>query len=150
MAEESPTKLKVGVPPRFRIEPSRGGVSVGASTRGFQKSGDDLRRSAKRVVDRSRGRRLTATVSLAIIRFAVGDDCCRSLCRFAGNWSTIHWAIERATGLGEPLTRRLSKDGVDVVMSPRSWPRVRLLPTGHTRKSDDADAVSVGGSLHTD
>ncbi|WP_159929225.1 IS110 family transposase [Rhodococcus sp. WAY2] len=82
---------------------------------------------------------------LATIRVSVGDDGYRSLRRFARKWSNTHWAIEGATGLGAPLTRRLSEDGVDVVDVPAKLAaRVRLLSTGHGRKSDDADAVSVG------
>ncbi|GAF51482.1 IS110 family RNA-guided transposase [Rhodococcus wratislaviensis] len=82
---------------------------------------------------------------LATIRVPVGDDGYRSLRRFARKWSNTHWAIEGATGLGAPLTSRLSEDGVDVVDVPAKLAaRVRLLSTGHGRKSDDADAVSVG------
>jgi hypothetical protein len=44
-----------------------------------------------------------------------------------------------------PLTNRLGDDGVDVVDVPAKLAaRMRLLSTGHGRKSDDADAVSVG------
>ena len=60
------------------------------------------------------------------------------------------WAIEGATGLGRPLTARLRGDGIDVVDVPAKLAaRVRLLSTGHGRKSDDADAVSVGIAAHT-
>nr|WP_249353648.1 IS110 family transposase [Rhodococcus sp. USK13] len=53
--------------------------------------------------------------------------------------------MEGATGLGAPLTRRLSEDDVDVVDVPAKLAaRVRLLSTGHGHKSVDADAVSVG------
>ena len=59
------------------------------------------------------------------------------------------WAIEGATGLGRPLTTRLRGDGIDVVDVPAKLAaRVRLLSTGHGRKSDDADAVSVGIAAH--
>ncbi|MDV6271462.1 IS110 family RNA-guided transposase [Rhodococcus globerulus] len=82
---------------------------------------------------------------LATIRVPVSDDGYRSLRRFARKWSNTHWAIEGATGLGAPLTHRLSDDGVNVIDVPAKLAaRVRLLSTGHGRKSDDADAVSVG------
>jgi hypothetical protein len=48
------------------------------------------------------------------------------------------------------LTTRLRGDGIDVVDVPAKLAaRVRLLSTGHRRKSDDADAVSVGIAAHT-
>ncbi|MGH3977154.1 MAG: IS110 family transposase, partial [Pseudonocardiaceae bacterium] len=48
-------------------------------------------------------------------------------------------------GLGAPLTARLSEEGIAVVDVPAKLAaRVRLLSTGHGRKSDEADAVSVG------
>ena len=44
-----------------------------------------------------------------------------------------------------PLTARLRTDGIDVVDVPAKLAaRVRMLSTGHGRKNDDADAVSVG------
>ena len=57
---------------------------------------------------------------------------------------TATWAIEGAAGLGAPLTTRLTADGIDVVDVPAKLAaRVRMLSTGHGRKNDDADAVSV-------
>ena len=49
------------------------------------------------------------------------------------------------------MTTRLRGDGIDVVDVPAAKlaARVRLLSTGHGRKSDDADAVSVGIAAHT-
>ena len=55
---------------------------------------------------------------------------------------------EGATGLGAPLTTRLGDDGVDVVDVPAKL-AARVLSTGHGRKSDDADAVSVGVAAFT-
>ncbi|GAA4491274.1 hypothetical protein GCM10023094_55540 [Rhodococcus olei] len=87
----------------------------------------------------------TSLRPLATIRVPVGGEGYRSLRRFARKWTNTRWAIEGATGLGAPLTNRLSEDGVDVVDVPAKLAaRVRLLSTGHGRKSDDADAVSVG------
>lgn len=82
---------------------------------------------------------------LAIVRVPVSDDGYRELRRFGRKWPNTHWAIEGATGLGAPLTHRLGDDGVDVVDDPAKLAaRVRLLSTGHGRKSDDDDAASVG------
>jgi hypothetical protein len=82
---------------------------------------------------------------LARVRVPVSDDGYRELRRFARKWSNTHWVIEGATGLGAPLTHRLSDDGVDVVDVPAKLAaRVRLLSTGHGRKSDAADAASIG------
>jgi transposase len=69
----------------------------------------------------------------------------RQLRRFAAGWSDVRWAIEGATGLGAPLAGRLGEDGITVVDVPAKLARrVRLLSTGHGRKSDPADALSVG------
>lgn len=69
----------------------------------------------------------------------------RQLRRFAAGWTDVRWAIEGAAGLGAPLTERLREDGIAVVDVPAKLARrVRLLSTGHGRKSDPADALSVG------
>ena len=47
-----------------------------------------------------------------------------------------------AAGLGAPLTQRLTADGCGRARQTRA--RVRVLSTGHGRKTDEADAVSVG------
>ncbi len=82
---------------------------------------------------------------LATIRVPVSRDGYRVLRRFARRWPGSTWAIEGASGLGAPLTTRLRTDGVDVIDVPAKLAaRVRMLSTGHGRKNDDADAVSVG------
>ncbi|MFJ6263384.1 hypothetical protein ACIQH2_31810, partial [Rhodococcus erythropolis] len=87
---------------------------------------------------------------LATIRVPVSDDGYREPRRSARKWSNTHWAIEGATGLGAPLTHRLSDDGVNVIDVPAKLAaRVRLLSTGHGRKSEDADAV-LGRGRRTD
>ncbi|HSY15043.1 MAG TPA: IS110 family transposase [Jatrophihabitantaceae bacterium] len=69
----------------------------------------------------------------------------RQLRRFAAAWSDVRWAIEGAAGLGAPLTERLHADDIPVVDVPAKLARrMRLLSTGHGRKSDPADALSVG------
>lgn len=74
----------------------------------------------------------------------------RQLRRFAQQWKQPVWAIEGAAGLGAPLTRQLAADGVEVVDVPAKLAaRVRLLSTGHGRKTDEADAISVGIAART-
>ncbi|MEV0731898.1 IS110 family transposase [Polymorphospora sp. NPDC050346] len=87
---------------------------------------------------------------LATIRTEANRDDYRQLRRFAGRWSHTVWAIEGATGLGATLTTRLTADHIDVVDVPAKLARrVRLLSTGHGRKTDQADALSVGIAAHT-
>lgn len=87
---------------------------------------------------------------LATIRVPVSRDGYRTLLRFARRWPDTAWAIEGASGLGAPLTVRLRQDGFTVLDVPAKLAaRVRLLSTGHGRKSDEADAVSVGVAAHT-
>lgn len=82
---------------------------------------------------------------LATVRVPVSRDGYRALRRFARRWPHAQWAIEGAGGLGAPLTTRLRTDSIEVINVPAKLAaRVRLLSTGHGRKSDDADAVSVG------
>jgi hypothetical protein len=65
--------------------------------------------------------------------------------RFAARWPQASSAIEGAVGLGAPLTDRLLADGMAVTNVPAKLARrVRLLSTGHGRKTDEADALSVG------
>jgi transposase len=80
-----------------------------------------------------------------VIRVAVSAEGYRQLRRFARRWSDPSWAIEGAAGLGAPLTQRLHADGIDVTDVPAKLAaRVRVLSTGHGRKTDEADAISVG------
>lgn len=82
---------------------------------------------------------------LATVRVPVSRDGYRALRRFASRWPHVQWAIEGANGLGAPLIKRLRGDRVEVIEVPAKLAaRVRLLSTGHGRKNDDADAISVG------
>jgi transposase len=82
---------------------------------------------------------------LARIRVPVSRDGYRALRRFARRWPIASWAIEGAAGVGAPLTRRLRADGIEVIDVPAKLAaRVRVLSIGHGRKTDDADALSVG------
>jgi transposase len=79
------------------------------------------------------------------IRVEVNRAGYRRLRRFAKRWPDARWAIEGAAGLGAPLAERLREDGVAVTDVPAKLARrVRLVSTGHGRKSDQADALSVG------
>jgi len=79
------------------------------------------------------------------LRVPVNRDGFRRLRRFAAAWPQATWAIEGAGGLGAPLTERLRADGIAVVDVPAKLARrVRLLSTGHGRKNDEADALSIG------
>ena len=82
---------------------------------------------------------------LEVIRVAVSAEGYRRLRRFAQRWHDHGWAIEGAAGLGAPLTQRLHADGIEVTDVPAKLAaRVRVLSTGHGRKTDEADAISVG------
>jgi transposase len=82
---------------------------------------------------------------VATIRVPVTRAGYRELRRFGGRWPKAEWAIEGAAGLGAPLAAWLRADGVAAVDVPAKLAaRVRLLSTGHGRKNDDADALSVG------
>jgi len=79
------------------------------------------------------------------IRVEVNRAGYRQLRRFAAAWPDARWAIEGAAGLGAPLTERLREDQIAVTDVPAKLARrVRLLSTGHGRKSDKADALSIG------
>jgi len=83
--------------------------------------------------------------TVATLRVPVSRAGYRDLRRFARRWPHAEWAIEGAAGLGAPLVARLRDDGVVAVDVPAKLAaRVRMLSTGHARKSDEADAVSVG------
>jgi transposase len=82
---------------------------------------------------------------LATLRVPVSAAGYQQLRRFAHRWPQASWAIEGAGGLGAPLATRLCGDGIAVVDVPAKLAaRVRLLSTGHGRKTDTADATSVG------
>lgn len=83
--------------------------------------------------------------TLATVRVPVSRAGYRDLRRFARRWPQTEWAIEGAAGLGAPLMARLRDYGIVAVDVPAKLAaRVRMLSTGHARKSDEADAVSVG------
>lgn len=79
------------------------------------------------------------------LRVEVNRTGYRKLRRFAQDWPQAVWAIEGARGLGAPLAHKLAADGIEILDIPAKLaPRVRMLSTGHGRKTDEADALSVG------
>jgi transposase len=67
-----------------------------------------------------------------------------ALREWAAQWDQQRWAVEGAHGVGRPLAQWLVADAEPVVDVPAKLAaRVRVLSTGHGRKTDPADAVSV-------
>ena len=63
---------------------------------------------------------------------------------YARQWRDREWAVEGANGVGRALAQRLLEAGERVVDVPAKLAaRVRLLDTGHGRKTDAHDAHSV-------
>jgi transposase len=82
-------------------------------------------------------------------RFAATRTGSRALRRWAKRWPERRWAIEGASGLGRTLAQQLASDGEYVVDVPAKLAaRVRVLSTGHGRKSDPHDAISVAVAAH--
>jgi transposase len=68
----------------------------------------------------------------------------RVLRRWASSWAQRCWAVEGAGGMGRALAQQLVADGERVVDVPAKLAaRVRVLSTGHGRKTDPVDAVSA-------
>jgi transposase len=81
---------------------------------------------------------------VAHVRVRTTRDGYRRLRRWAARWPERRWAVENAAGLGRTLAQWLLADGEQVVdVPPKLAARVRLLSTGHGRKTDQADAVST-------
>ena len=71
-------------------------------------------------------------------------DGYQQLRQWAGRWPQRRWAVEGTHGIGRALAQRLVGDGEQVVDVPAKLAaRVRVLSTGHGRKSDFGDAISV-------
>lgn len=87
---------------------------------------------------------------LAALRAPVTAAGYRQLRRFADQYQEPVWAIEGAYGLGAPLSALLAGDGVTAWDVPAKLAaRVRVLSTGHGRKSDEDDALSVAVAATT-
>jgi transposase len=79
-------------------------------------------------------------------RFATDKAGYTAMLNYVAQWSTPTWAVEGSNGAGRPLAQRLVADGQHVLDVPAKLAaRVRLLDTGHGRKTDahDAHAVAV-------
>jgi transposase len=71
-------------------------------------------------------------------------DGYQQLRQWADRWPQRCWAVEGAHGIGRAVAQRLVGDGEQVLDVPAKLAaRVRVLSTGHGRKSDPDDAVSV-------
>jgi len=78
-------------------------------------------------------------------RFANTTAGYRDLVRFAHRWRQRRWAVEGCHGAGRSLAQRLVADGERVVDVPAKLAaRVRVFSTGHGRKTDHDDAISIG------
>jgi transposase len=74
----------------------------------------------------------------------------QALRAWAARWPDRRWAVEGAHGVGRPVAQRLVADGEQVVDVPAKLAaRVRVLSTGHGRKSDPADAGSVAAAAQS-
>jgi transposase len=68
----------------------------------------------------------------------------RVLLDWAAAWPSRRWAVEGSDGLGKLLAQQLVAAGETVVEVPATLAaRARLLRTGHGRKTDGIDALSV-------
>jgi transposase len=71
-------------------------------------------------------------------------DGYQALRQWAGRWGERRWAVEGAHGVGRSLAQQLAADREHVVDVPAKLAaRVRVLSTGHGRKTDPDNAVSV-------
>ena len=81
---------------------------------------------------------------LAQLRVPANRAMLNRLLKWAAAWSERTWAVEGASGLGLLLAQQLVNAGEAVVDVPATLAaRARLLHTGHGRKTDALDAVSV-------
>jgi transposase len=77
-------------------------------------------------------------------------DGYQALRAWAGVWPQRCWAVEGAHGVGRTLAQQLVADGEQVVDVPAklaAW--VRVLSTGHGRKTDPNNAISVAVAAHS-
>jgi len=81
---------------------------------------------------------------LATGRVTVNAGAYKTLMSWAARWPRRRFAVEGAAGLGRGIAQLLATAGEDVVDVPATLAaRARLLDTGGTRKTDQADAASV-------
>jgi transposase len=81
---------------------------------------------------------------LQVARFPASRDGYRALRQWAARWPARSFAVEGASGLGRPVAQQLlgsGETGVDVPAKLAA--RVRLLSSGHNRKTDPDDAIAT-------
>ena len=84
------------------------------------------------------------SVEAATIRLRAARSTPQELLSWAARWPERRWAIEGARGLGQLLAQQLVAAGEHVVDVPATLSaRVRVLDTGHGRKTDRIDAAAV-------
>ena len=77
-------------------------------------------------------------------RFSTDKAGYAAMCIYAKAWPDRVWAVEGSNGVGRPLTQRLFQSGERVLDVPAKLAaRVRLLDTGHNKKTDARDAHSI-------
>jgi transposase len=80
-------------------------------------------------------------------RFATDKAGYAAMLGYVAQWSSPTWAVEGSNGAGRSLAQRLVADGEHVVDVPAKLAaRVRLLDTGHGRKTDAHDAHAVAAA----
>ena len=80
-------------------------------------------------------------------RFTTDKAGYTAMLSYVAQWSRPTWAVEGSNGAGRPLAQRLVADGHHVVDVPAKLAaRVRLLDTGHGRKTDAHDAHAVAAA----
>jgi len=81
---------------------------------------------------------------LQVARFPATRDGYRALRLWARRWPARSFAVEGASGLGRPVAQQLLGYGETVVDVPAKLAaRVRLLSSGHNRKTDPDDAIAT-------
>jgi transposase len=81
---------------------------------------------------------------LGSLQVASDKSAVARLIRWARPWPQRRWAVEGARGLGHLIAQQLVAAGEPVVDVPAKLAaRARLLDSGHGRKTDGLDAVSI-------
>ena len=80
-------------------------------------------------------------------RFTTDKAGYTAMLSYVAQWSRPTWAVEGSNGAGRSLAQRLVADGRHVVDVPAKLAaRVRLLDSGHGRKTDAHDAHAVAAA----
>lgn len=77
-------------------------------------------------------------------RFTTDKAGYKAMRTYGKAWPNRVWAVEGANGVGRPLAQRLLEAGEQVLDVPAKLAaRIRLVDTGHNRKTDARDAHSI-------